>query len=78
MQIKTNMDMAGPKRPRKGCTQRTSKELNPSKDLQKKWTQKTKKRFYILAYIGRIKEWPISIGAISGLLMTGCKGFKGS
>jgi hypothetical protein len=35
MQIKINMDRVGPKRPKKGCTQRTSKELNPSKDLQK-------------------------------------------
>jgi hypothetical protein len=35
MQIKINMDMTGPKRPRKGCTQRTSKELNPFKALKK-------------------------------------------
>ncbi len=35
MQMNINMDMVGPKGPRKGCTQRTSKELNPSKDLQK-------------------------------------------
>jgi hypothetical protein len=49
MQIKINMDRVGPKRPKKGCTQRTSKELNPPKDLQKngpkglrkEWTQRT-------------------------------------
>jgi hypothetical protein len=33
MKIKINMDRARPKRPRKGCTQMTSKELNPFKDL---------------------------------------------
>jgi hypothetical protein len=38
----------------------------------------TKKRPYILAHIRPIKEWPISIRAIRGLLMTGCKGLKGS
>jgi hypothetical protein len=49
MQIKINMDKVGLKIPRKGCTQRTSKELNPFKDLQKngpkglrkEWTQRT-------------------------------------
>jgi hypothetical protein len=97
------MDRVGPKRPKKGCTQRTSKELNPSKDLQKngpkglrkEWTQRTttklqpikdlggsgpkgQKKLYILAHIKPIKEWLISIGAISGLLISGCKGLKGS
>jgi len=49
MQIKINMDIVGSKRPRKGCTQRTSKKLNPSKGLKKngpkglrkEWTQRT-------------------------------------
>lgn len=43
MQMKINMDRVGPKGPRKGCTQRTSKELNPSKDLQKNGPKGLKK-----------------------------------
>jgi hypothetical protein len=33
--MKINMDRAGPKGPKRGCTQRTSKELNTFKDPQK-------------------------------------------
>jgi hypothetical protein len=43
--MKINMERARPKGPRKGCTQRTSKELNPSKDLQKNGPKGPKKDF---------------------------------
>ncbi len=47
-----------------------------SKDLKKEWNPRTKKRLYISAHIDTFKEWPISIGTISGLLMTRAKDLK--
>jgi hypothetical protein len=67
-----------------GAPKRPQKKLNTSKDLQKnelkglkkEWNPRTKKRLYISTHIRPIKEWPISIGTISGLLMIRCKILK--